>query len=203
MDFGGAADNHEYHHENILFGFYLHGIRRSAGRDRRDPRRNSFRFPAARSDRSWNFANRRGSLGEKTGNQVTIVSTPNSATARLAHQQWLAAGASGCRCSRSTSSGPVFWVNTSSISNPTPTVSKRAFSRPGAKRHPRRQTGRHAWFIDAGLLYLPQGSVGEAWRATAENWGTNGNGKNPGRRARRRQTTKCGDSSGRAGPTRA
>ena len=32
---------------------------------------------------------------KKTGNQVTIVSTPNSATARLAlYQQWLAAGAS-------------------------------------------------------------------------------------------------------------
>ncbi|MCB1824920.1 MAG: ABC transporter substrate-binding protein, partial [Candidatus Competibacteraceae bacterium] len=31
---------------------------------------------------------------KKTGNQVTIVSTPNSATARLAlYQQWLAAGA--------------------------------------------------------------------------------------------------------------
>ena len=190
----------------ILFCFYLHGIRHSAGRDQRDPRRNAFRFPVARSDQELEFCK----IGAEAWQKRPATKSPSSRTSTRPRRAWPCISNTGwrralrCRCvpdrrHLARYSGQA----QASISNP-PTVSKK----PHFPALVQNDTLDGNWSLCPGSSTLAcsitgqRGSVGEAWRATAENLAGTGRKrrKNPGRRARRRQRQNVGIRlAGRAG----
>ena len=145
---------------------------------------------------------------KKTGNQVKVISTPNSATERLAlYQQLLAAKSPDIDVFQIDVIWPGILANhfidltgkipaeevdqnfTAIIENNT--VGGKLVAMP--------------WFTDAGMLLLPQGPARAAGKQPPQTWAGADRDREgaAGQGARRAATTGCGASSSRARPTRA
>ncbi len=132
---------------------------------------------------------------KKTGNEVKLISTPNSATERLAlYQQLLAAGAADIDVFQID----VIWPGTlaNHFIDLTPyakDVVKEHFPSIIENKTVDGKLVAMPWFTDAGAL-LPQGSAREVRHAASEDLGGTDRDReeDPGRRARRRQRQDVG-----------